>query len=68
MLTETISSPVTTADDIPAVTQEQLYQMLKTSPLSHPALNRVQAKIVATAETESVISSYDRMHHRHSRS
>ena len=68
MLTETISSPVTSTNNQQPVSQEQLYQMLKTSPLSHPALNRVHAKIVATAETESVISSYDRMHHRHSRS
>jgi hypothetical protein len=42
--------------------------MLKQSPLQHPALNRVQAKLVASADTEAVISSYDRMHHRHSRS
>lgn len=68
MLTDNVSSPVNAINEQPPPTGEELQKMLKESPLRHPALNRVQAKLVATAETEAVISSYDRMHHRHSRS
>jgi hypothetical protein len=69
MLIENISSPVNGISEQPPLTEEQLNQMLKeSSPLNHPALNRVQAKVLASADTEAVISSYDRMHHRHSRS
>jgi hypothetical protein len=65
---ENLSSQVNAINDPNPLTAEQLQQTLKDTPQSHPALSRVQAKLVATAETESVISSYDRMHHRHSRS
>lgn len=68
MLTENFASTVNAINEPQPLTEEQLQQMLKESPLRHPALNRVQAKLVASAETEAVISSYDRMHHRHSRS
>ena len=69
MLTENVSSPVNGLNEQHPLTEEQLHQMLKeSSPLSHPALNRVQAKVLASSDTEAVISSYDRMHHRHSRS
>ena len=68
MLTERISSPVDRNREQQPIAQEQLHQMLRAYPVRHPALNRVQAKMVASSETEAVISSYDRMHHRHSRS
>jgi len=68
MSTENLASSVNVSNEPQPLTEDQLQQMLKESPLRHPALNRVQAKLVASAETESVISSYDRMHHRHSRS
>lgn len=68
MSTENLASSVNAINEPQPLTEEQLQQVLKESPLLHPALNRVQAKLVASAETESVISSYDRMHHRHSRS
>jgi hypothetical protein len=32
------------------------------------ALQRLQGRILAQAESSEVITSYDRMHHRHSRS
>ena len=32
------------------------------------ALRRLQGRILASAEASEVITSYDRMHHRHSRS
>lgn len=50
------------------VTQQEVSQMLKAAAPQHPALNRVHARLVASAGTETVISRYDRMHHRHSRS
>lgn len=41
--------------------------VLKARP-TNPALARLQARVLASAETSEVITSYDRMHHRHSRS
>ncbi|WP_433995476.1 YhhA family cyclophane-containing RiPP [Bradyrhizobium macuxiense] len=38
------------------------------STFSNPALQRLQARVLETAEASEVITSYDRMHHRHSRS
>jgi hypothetical protein len=35
---------------------------------SNPALQRLQRRVLAGAEASEVITSYDRMHHRHSRS
>jgi hypothetical protein len=67
MLNEQNASPVSVMEAEP-VRQEELGQMLKASAPQHPALNRVHAKLVASAETEVAISRYDRMHHRHSRS
>jgi hypothetical protein len=68
MLSDNVSSPVNTNNEPPPLAKDELQKILRESPLRHPALNRVQAKLVASAETEAVISSYDRMHHRHSRS
>ena len=67
MFTETVTSPVNTNTDQPA-RREEIGQALKASAPRHPALNRVHAKLVASAETEVAIARYDRMHHRHSRS
>jgi hypothetical protein len=35
---------------------------------ANPALQRLRGRVLAQAEPSEVISSYDRMHHRHSRS
>lgn len=35
---------------------------------SHPVLDRLRGKLGDDLSTGDVISSYDRMHHRHSRS
>lgn len=35
---------------------------------SNPALQRLQRRVLAGASASEVITSYDRMHHRHSRS
>lgn len=46
----------------------ELNQTLKKVIPQHPALNRMRAKLVETSGVEAVITSYDRMHHRHNRS
>lgn len=38
------------------------------SNTSNPALQRLQGRVIAGAQASEVITSYDRMHHRHSRS
>ena len=68
MLTEATSSRVNATPDQQPARREEIGQALKASAPRHPALNRVHARLVASAETEAVISRYDRMHHRHSRS
>lgn len=35
---------------------------------ANPALQRLQQRVLAEAAPSEVITSYDRMHHRHSRS
>jgi hypothetical protein len=67
MFTETVTSPVNATPEQPA-RREEIGQALKAAAPRHPALNRVHAKLVASAETEVAIARYDRMHHRHSRS
>jgi hypothetical protein len=34
----------------------------------NPALQRLQARVLSESDPSEVITSYDRMHHRHSRS
>lgn len=48
--------------------REEISRVLKASPPQHPALNRVHARLISISDTEVAISTYDRMHHRHSRS
>ncbi len=38
------------------------------SNITNPALQRLQSRVLAGAQASEVITSYDRMHHRHSRS
>lgn len=35
---------------------------------ANPALQRLQGRVLAQVDPSDVITSYDRMHHRHSRS
>lgn len=35
---------------------------------ANPAIQRLQQRVLADANASEVITSYDRMHHRHSRS
>jgi len=41
---------------------------LMKSQSANPALQRLQGRVLAEAQASEVITSYDRMHHRHSRS
>ncbi|RTM10595.1 MAG: hypothetical protein EKK31_02240 [Hyphomicrobiales bacterium] len=41
--------------------------LLKGRP-TNPVLQRLQGRVLSKAEPSEVITSYDRMHHRHSRS
>lgn len=51
--------------DLPML-QEDLVEELRTQRPVHPALGRVHDRLVNAEEL--VITSYDRMHHRHNRS
>ena len=41
--------------------------LLRARPTS-PALQRLQSRVLAVSDVSDIITSYDRMHHRHSRS
>lgn len=42
---------------------------LSASPQAeHPAVTRLRDRLASSAQKETPISTYDRMHHRHSRS
>jgi len=41
--------------------------IIREKPVS-PVLQRLQARILRSADASEVITSYDRMHHRHNRS
>ncbi len=54
-----------------SLTQEDVDLQLQVRSLSdanHPALARLQRELAAGDTLEQVITSYDRMHHRHNRS
>ena len=52
-----------TADDTTTVRSTVLK-----STTGNAALQRLQGRVLAGAQASEVITSYDRMHHRHSRS
>ncbi len=59
-----------TTEQMPPVTEvgeELRTALLRTRP-ANPALQRLQSRVLACADASEVITSYDRMHHRHSRS
>lgn len=60
VVAETLSSEVETNCGIRSA-------LLRDHP-TNPALQRLQSRVLAEAEPSDVITSYDRMHHRHSRS
>jgi hypothetical protein len=59
---DTLSAPATASEDL------QLRQRLLRDEPQNPALQRLKGRMLTSAEPSEVITSYDRMHHRHSRS
>lgn len=51
----------------PEASPEIRTALLRDQPLN-PALRRLKGRVLAEAEASEVITSYDRMHHRHNRS
>ncbi|MFC3308453.1 YhhA family cyclophane-containing RiPP [Blastomonas aquatica] len=51
-----------------AVDIEHVRVSLLKSKTVNPALQRLQARIATGAKASELITSYDRMHHRHNRS
>lgn len=45
-----------------------LRSALLTKQSDNPAVQRLQRRVLTEADASEVITSYDRMHHRHSRS
>jgi hypothetical protein len=65
------NNSLTTSDravDQVELTSDELVHLLRKFNPKHPALNRVRARLLSSEGTEAAITSYDRMHHRHSRS
>lgn len=50
------------------VIEPQLRTAVLSSKATNPALQRLQGRVRERAQPSEVITSYDRMHHRHSRS
>ena len=47
---------------------ETMQEQLRQTPTQHPAVARLQATLSGQTSPDQVITSYDRMHHRHNRS
>jgi hypothetical protein len=43
-------------------------QSLSTSRTTNPAVQRLRSRVLSESAVSQVITSYDRMHHRHNRS
>ena len=52
----------------PVAHSESLRSTILRDRPDNPALQRLQGRLLADSEASEVITSYDRMHHRHSRS
>jgi len=50
------------------LTDDQMAEAWANATPDHPALRRVHQKLNQSSGAEAAITSYDRMHHRHSRS
>lgn len=68
MLHTTSQSNSNHKENLNNATSSEFSQIIKSLSPKHPALNRVRAKLLAVEKIETVITSYDRMHHRHNRS
>jgi hypothetical protein len=48
--------------------QREMRDAIACGQHANPALQRLQARILKVTDASQVITSYDRMHHRHNRS
>jgi hypothetical protein len=55
------------AQSYPADTDRNYRSALLRDQPTNPALQRLKGRLLAQADASEVITSYDRMHHRHSR-
>ena len=55
------------SDQFPNDQSDLRAELLRAGP-TNPALQRLQQRVLEGADASEVITSYDRMHHRHSRS
>ncbi len=46
----------------------EIRSALARKQVSNPAIQRLKARVLSEADASQVITSYDRMHHRHNRS
>ena len=58
----------TTTQHIAEPADENLKTSVIRSESTNPAIQRLRSRVLASAESSEVITSYDRMHHRHNRS
>ena len=63
-----ISSAIQLPQHKDSAQQSQLRDVIVRGENANPALQRLQARILKSADASDVITSYDRMHHRHNRS
>ena len=56
------------AQNPPVAHTENIRSTILRDHQDNPALQRLQGRLLADSEASEVITSYDRMHHRHSRS
>ncbi|WP_390867838.1 YhhA family cyclophane-containing RiPP [Prosthecodimorpha staleyi] len=57
-----VSQPVQQSGD------ESLKVAVLRTQSANPAIQRLRSRVLAQADASEVITSYDRMHHRHNRS
>ena len=63
-----ISSAIQLPQHTDSAQLSQLRDVIVRGEYANPALQRLQARILKSADASDVITSYDRMHHRHNRS
>jgi len=53
---------------VPVEGEPDLRDVVLRAQSSNPAIQRLQHRLLADVDASEVITSYDRMHHRHNRS
>jgi hypothetical protein len=59
---------MTVLNEQPADRERDLRTAVLRTGSNNPALQRLQQRVLKSSDASDVITSYDRMHHRHSRS